>query len=120
LDFYASDVIPDWNGTFLMTTLKAGRIFQLILNEEGTALAQEPVELFCSENRYRDLAFDPDGRTIYVITASFGTAHNIEGGSTTQLWTTGSLIVFTNSIHITYKKTIYLIPCNMKMTWIRF
>ena len=120
LDLYTSDVIPDWNGTFLMTTLKAGRILQLILNEEGTALAQEPVELFCSENRYRDLAFDPDGRTIYVITASFGPAQNIEGGSTTQLWTTGSLIAFTNSIHITYKKTIYLIPCNMKMAWIRF
>jgi hypothetical protein len=65
------------------------------LNEEGTALAQEPVELFRSENRYRDLAFDPDGRTIYVITDSFGPAQNIEGGSTTQLWTPGSLIAFT-------------------------
>lgn len=95
LDLYTSEVIPDWNGTFLMTTLKAGRIFHLILNEEGTALAQEPVELFRSENRYRDLAFDPDGRTIYVITDSFGPAQNIEGGSTTQLWTPGSLIAFT-------------------------
>jgi hypothetical protein len=31
-----------------------------------------PVELFRSENRYRDVAFDPDGRTIYVITDSSG------------------------------------------------
>jgi Glucose / Sorbosone dehydrogenase len=108
LDFYTSDVIPDWNGTFLMTTLKAGVIFQLILNEEGTALAQEPVELFCSENRYRDLAFDPDGRTIYVITASFGPAQNIEGGSTTQIWTTGSLIAFTNTIYISHIKKRYI------------
>jgi hypothetical protein len=29
-----------------MTTLKAGRIFHLILNEDGTALAEDPVELF--------------------------------------------------------------------------
>ena len=78
-----------------MTTLKAGRIFHLTLNEEGTSLAQKPVELFRSENRYRDLAFDSDGRTIYVITDSFGPAQNIEGGSTTQLWTPGSLIAFT-------------------------
>jgi hypothetical protein len=58
-------------------------------------LAQEPVELFPSENRYRDLAFDPDGRTTYVITDLFGPAQNIEGGSATQLWTPGSLIAFT-------------------------
>lgn len=95
LRLYTSDVIPGWNGTFLMTTLKAGRIFHLTLNEEGTALAQQPEELFRSENRYRDLAFDPDGRTIYVITDSFGAAQNIEGGATNQLWTPGSLIAFT-------------------------
>lgn len=95
LRLYTSDVIPDWNGTFLMTTLKAGRIFHLTLNEQGTALAQDPVELFRSENRYRDLAFDPDGRTLYVITDSFGAAQNIEGGATNELWTPGSLIAFT-------------------------
>jgi hypothetical protein len=95
LDLYKSDVIPDWNGTFLMTTLKAGRIFHLTLNENGTELAQQPEELFRSENRYRDLALDPDGRTIYVITDSFGPAQNIEGGATNELWTPGSLIVFT-------------------------
>jgi hypothetical protein len=42
-----------------------------------------------------DLAFDPDGRTIYVITDSSGFAQNIEGGATTELWTPGSLIAFT-------------------------
>lgn len=36
-----------------------------------------------------------DGRTLYVITDSFGPAQNIEGSSTTQLWTPGSLIAFT-------------------------
>ncbi|MDQ4101674.1 MAG: PQQ-dependent sugar dehydrogenase [Thermoproteota archaeon] len=69
---YTSDTIPGWNGTFLMTTLKAGRIFHLALNENGTELAGDPVELFRSENRYRDLTFSPDGRSIYVITDSAG------------------------------------------------
>jgi glucose/arabinose dehydrogenase len=91
---YSSDKIPDWNGTFLMTTLKSGRIFHLTLNENGTALSGAPEELFRSENRYRDLAFGPDGRTIYVITDSSGFAQNLEGGATTHLWTPGALIEF--------------------------
>jgi hypothetical protein len=95
LHLYTSDIVPDWNGTFLMTTLKAGRIFQIAFDENGMALARKPVELFRSKNRYRDLAFDPKGSTNYVITDSMGFAQNIEGGATTELWTPGSLIAFT-------------------------
>jgi hypothetical protein len=52
----------------MMTTLNGGRIFHLTLDENGTALASgDPVELFRSENRYHDLAFSTDGRSIYVI-----------------------------------------------------
>ena len=51
-----------------MTTLKARKIFNITLNENQTALADEPKELFHSENRYRDIAFNTDFRTIYVIT----------------------------------------------------
>lgn len=72
LRLYSSDAIPGWNGTFLMPTLKAGRILQLTPNENGTGLAGDPVELFRSENRYRDVEFSPDGRSIYVITDSSG------------------------------------------------
>lgn len=80
LRLYTSDAIPGWNSTFLMTTLKAGRIFQLMPNENGTELASEPVELFRSENRYRDLAFSPDGSSIYVITDSTGPVQAIIDG----------------------------------------
>jgi glucose/arabinose dehydrogenase len=51
LHLYISNTIPNWNGTFLMTTLKGSRIFQIALNGNCTALAQEPVEHFRSENR---------------------------------------------------------------------
>jgi glucose/arabinose dehydrogenase len=70
LRLYTSNVIPDWQNSLLTTTLKAGMIFQIALDENGTALAREPVELFLSENRYRNIAFDPDGRTLYVINDS--------------------------------------------------
>lgn len=93
---YASDAIPGWNGTFLMTTLKAGKIFHLTLDENGTALAGDPVELFRSENRYRDLAFSPDGTTIYVITDSRGPVQAIEegGNPVANLTNPGSLLMF--------------------------
>jgi glucose/arabinose dehydrogenase len=97
LRLYTSDVIPGWENNLLMTTLKAGRIFQIALNENSTALAREPVELFRSENRYRDIAFDPDGRTIYVITDVMGPVQAMKEGPitpTTALWSPGSLLVF--------------------------
>lgn len=80
LRLYSSDAIPGWNGTFLMTTLKAGSIFQLKPNENGTELAQDPVELFRSEDRYRDLTFSPDGSSIYVVTDSSGPVQAIIDG----------------------------------------
>ena len=62
LRLYTSDAIPGWENNLLMTTLKAGKIFKIALDENGTAVAGEPEELFRSENRYRDIAFSPDGR----------------------------------------------------------
>jgi len=94
LHLYTSNAIPGWENTFLITTLKAGKIFQLALNENGTALTSDPAELFRSENRYRDIAFSPDGRTIYAITDTSGPAQAIDDGVTNDLWNPGSLLVF--------------------------
>lgn len=94
LRLYDSDTIPGWNGTLLMPTLKGGKIYQLFLNENGTSLAQKPVEMFQSENRYRDLAVSPDGSTLYVITDSSGPVQAIGGGATTELWNPGSILEF--------------------------
>ncbi len=64
-----------------MTALKASKIFKLNLNENGTALATEPLEMFHSEKRDRDLAFSPDESTLYVITDSSGPTQVIGGRS---------------------------------------
>jgi PQQ-dependent dehydrogenase (s-GDH family) len=92
---YTSDAIPGWNGTFLMTTLKGGEIFRLTIGGNGSTLAGDPEELFRSENRYRDLAFSPDGTTIYVITDSSGPVQAIEGGPIAQIKNPGSVLAFT-------------------------
>jgi PQQ-dependent dehydrogenase (s-GDH family) len=97
LRLYTSDVIPGWENNLLMTTLKAGMIFQIALDENGSALAREPVELFRSENRYRDIALSPDGRTLYVITDMMGPVQAMKEGPiipTTTLWSPGSLLAF--------------------------
>lgn len=68
LHLYASGGILDRNNTFPITTLKIHKIFYIILNEDGKTLAKEFDNLFRSKNHYRDLAFDSDWKTIYVIT----------------------------------------------------
>ncbi|WP_415311515.1 glucose/sorbosone family PQQ-dependent dehydrogenase [Candidatus Nitrosocosmicus sp. FF01] len=94
LRLYNSDTIPGWENTLLMPTLKAGKIYKLTLNDNGTALSNEPIELFHSENRYRDVAISPDGSTLFVITDSEGPAQAIGGGATTELWNPGSVLEF--------------------------
>lgn len=94
LRLYTSDTIPGLENTFLMPTLKAGKIFHIITSENGTAVANEPVELFRSENRYRDVEFSPDGSTIYAITDSFGPVQAINGTVAESLWNPGSVIAF--------------------------
>jgi hypothetical protein len=94
---YTSDVLPGWENNLLMTTLKAGKIFKIALDNNGTAVTGEPEELFRSENRYRDIAFSPDGSTIYVITDTRGPVQAMKEGPITPtltLWSPGALIAF--------------------------
>jgi PQQ-dependent dehydrogenase (s-GDH family) len=97
LRLYTSDVIPGWENNLLMTTLKAGKIFKISLDDNGTAVSGQPEELFRSENRYRDIAFGPDGSTIYVITDPRGPVQAMNEGPITPtltLWSPGALIAF--------------------------
>lgn len=67
------------------------------MNEDGTGIIEEPKALFHSENRYRDLAFSPDGRTIYVITDSEGPVQSMNSNANepvTAIKNPGALIAF--------------------------
>jgi PQQ-dependent dehydrogenase (s-GDH family) len=97
LRLYTSDVIPGWENNLFMTTLKAGKIFKIALDDNGTAVSGQPEELFRSENRYRDIAFSPDGSTAYIITDMAGPVQVMKEGpitATTTLWSPGALIAF--------------------------
>lgn len=87
--------IPGWDNSILLTTLKKGRIYRQKLSADGNSVVGAPVELFYTQNRYRDLAFDPDGKTIYIITDSGGTTSGPSGSSSLSVTDLGKILVYT-------------------------
>ena len=51
--------------------------------------------LFRSQNRYRDTAISPDGRTIYVATDSTGLVEGSTACPTGELADPGAILAFT-------------------------
>ncbi|MEP6725925.1 MAG: PQQ-dependent sugar dehydrogenase [Bacteroidota bacterium] len=77
LGLYNYSAIPGWKNSLLMAGLKWGRIIRTKLDNTGTAIAQiggqDTVCVFDGPQRYRDMAFGPGGKDIYVT---------MEGGAT--------------------------------------
>lgn len=72
LDVYTHKVIPGWSKSLVAASLKWGRLVRVRLNGAGTQTAPansaaDTVSYFGSTNRFRDLAFSPEGKDIYVI-----------------------------------------------------
>ena len=66
--------IPGWDRVLMVTTLKRGSLYVLPLKANGQAAAGHMSRYFQSENRYRDTAVSPDGKTIYIATDPGGLA----------------------------------------------
>jgi PQQ-dependent dehydrogenase (s-GDH family) len=96
LDSYAGGPggIPAWDHSLLMTTLKAGTLYRLALSSDGTAIPGEAVPYFKTANRYRDIAINPDKRTLYIATDSTGTVADRSGRPTTTLEHPGAILEF--------------------------
>ncbi len=78
LDIYQSKIIPGWNRSLVAAGLKWGRLIRLPLNAAGTATLPsnvagsngnegDTITYFQSVNRYRDLAFAPNGKDLYLV-----------------------------------------------------
>ena len=86
--------IPRWEGSLLLTTMKRGSLYVLPL-DASRRKAGGPIRRYLqSENRYRDVAVHPDGRTIYVATDSGGLVEARGGGSTSGLEDRGAILAF--------------------------
>ncbi|MEO6314160.1 MAG: PQQ-dependent sugar dehydrogenase [Chitinophagaceae bacterium] len=71
LGLYNYSAIPGWKNSLIMSGLKWGRLIRTKLDSSGTSIVNsgsaDTVCYFDSNNRYRDMAFGPGGKDIYVI-----------------------------------------------------
>ena len=72
IEVYESDGIPEWKHSLLVTALKLGSVYRIPLSADGKTISGPPERYFRTQNRYRDTAVSPDGKTIYVATDAGG------------------------------------------------
>jgi glucose/arabinose dehydrogenase len=71
LDYYQSDLIPQWKNSLLMATLKNSRLYQMKLNNDKDAIV-ETTEYFTNQfGRLRDICMSPEGK-VYICTSNGG------------------------------------------------
>ncbi|MFL1013470.1 PQQ-dependent sugar dehydrogenase, partial [Flavisericum labens] len=93
IDIYEAGLIPNWNKSLLITTLKRGTLFRAKLNASADALESQVYEEFHSSNdRYRDIAMDPDGITMYIVTDNSGGTSGPSGTSGVTIENPGVVI----------------------------
>lgn len=93
IDIYEGGQIPGWGTSLLIPTLKRGTIFRTKLNASGDALEDGTYEEFHSSNdRYRDICFDPDGVTIYAVTDNTGGTSGPSGTSGVTIENPGVIV----------------------------
>lgn len=95
VEHYGAKGIPGWDRVLLVTTLKRGSLYVLPLTANGKKAAGKFWRYFQSENRFRDTAVSPDGKTIYVATDPGGLAQSRDGGTTTRMEDPGAILAFT-------------------------
>ena len=89
------DGIPGWADSLLVPGMIKGRMYRQKLSADGRSAAGEPVELFRTANRYRDVAINPNGRSIYIATDNAGRTTGRTGEMTQELEHPGAIIQFT-------------------------
>ncbi len=86
--------ILGWDRVLLVTALKRGSLYVVPLKPDGKAKSGYLFRYFQSENRFRDTAVSPDGKTIYVATDPGGLAQSASGGTTRTMLDKGSILAF--------------------------
>src|SRR5688500_5125005 len=87
--------IPGWDKVLLVPALKRGSLYVVALTADGQRVRCAFSRYFQSDNRYRDTAISPDGKTIYIATDPAGLAEAVAGGTTRAMTNKGSILAFT-------------------------
>jgi PQQ-dependent dehydrogenase (s-GDH family) len=94
IDIYTSAVIPGWRQSLLVTGMRTGAVYRLLLSADGMKVTGAPVEYFKSDDRYRDLAVAADGRRIFLATDNFGSTNDANGKRTDALAAPGAIVEY--------------------------
>lgn len=92
VDVYTAEAIPGWKNSLLVLSLVRGAVYRLPLAPDGRSVTEPASELFKSANRYRDIAINPDGRTIYLATDPSGPNRDAAGVVSQKLANPGSIL----------------------------
>jgi PQQ-dependent dehydrogenase (s-GDH family) len=95
VEHYQSKGIPGWDRVLLITTLKRGSLYIQPLKADGQVKDGYMSRYFKSENRFRDTAVSPDGKTIYIATDPGGLTESSDGGVTRKMRDAGAILAFT-------------------------
>ena len=71
MDIYKHTVVPGWKNSLIVSSLKWGRVLRFKLGSTGATIVPtngaDTVSYFGSTNRFRDVAFAPNGKDMFVI-----------------------------------------------------
>jgi PQQ-dependent dehydrogenase (s-GDH family) len=95
IDIYSSSAIPTWTNSILALSLLRGVVFKMAIAPDGRSINGAPLEALKTTNRYRDIAINPDGRRLYIITDNSGRTTDATGAPTQRVENPGSLLEFT-------------------------
>ena len=97
LEIYtARNGIPGWANSLLLPGMTRGRVYRMKLSENGRTVVGDNEELFRTQNRYRDIAITPDGRTFYFASdpEGLGKVMDLGGNSVTTYANPGTILEF--------------------------
>ncbi len=69
VEVYAGDLIPEWNGNLLVTSLKTGNLIRLVLSDDGRGVVAQETIVDGEYGRLRDVLVGPAGE-IYLATSN--------------------------------------------------
>ena len=96
LDIYTktSGGIPGWANSLLVISLKTGGMYRVKLSADGNSTVGDIEGFWFTQNRYRDVALNPNGVTFYVSTDNSGATSGPTTGWTTTLSHPGTILEF--------------------------
>lgn len=93
MDYYNHSAIPEWNNSLLLATLKASKLMQLRLSDDGTQIVEQKEFFAGTYGRLRDICISPDGR-VFISTSNSSNNKIIEISPTTALRLSDNTIDF--------------------------